>query len=31
MSIMGARIKDGIEGLGFEFVEDERWRQNVRL
>lgn len=25
MSIMGARVKDGIAGLGFEFVEDERW------
>lgn len=25
MSIMGARVKDGITGLGFEFVEDERW------
>lgn len=25
MSIMGARIEDGIAGLGFEFVEDERW------
>ena len=25
MSIMGALVKDGITGLGFEFVEDERW------
>jgi hypothetical protein len=25
MSIMGARVKDGIAGLGFEFIEDERW------
>ncbi len=25
MSIMGARSKDGIKGLGFEVVHDERW------
>lgn len=25
MSIMGARVKEGVAGLGFEFVEDERW------
>ncbi|WP_373496716.1 hypothetical protein [Aquiflexum sp.] len=25
MSIMGARVKEGVSGLGFEFVEDELW------
>ena len=25
LSILGASAKDGIEGLGFRFVEDERW------
>jgi hypothetical protein len=25
MSIMGARVGEGIKGLGFEFTEDERW------
>lgn len=25
MSVMGARINDGIKGLGFDFVEDDRW------